>query len=257
MPLTVISTDLLLAEVTGSAGTLAGIAATADLTTTVPTCPDWTLRQLITHVGRAHRWATAIVATQAAEPIPFRDVPGGRLPDDPAERPAWLRDGAARLAKTVAAGSGPVWTHLGPGPASYWARRMAHETAVHRADGEIAVGTRPVIDPAVAADGIAEWLSFLPDGPAGQQADHPAPVPEGKVIHFHATDVEAGGEWLIHGVPGGVTVAAGHGKGDLALRGPASAILLVLLRRLPPDDPDVALLGDGSLLDAWLTATPF
>jgi uncharacterized protein (TIGR03083 family) len=257
MPLTVISTDLLLAEVTGSAGTLAGIAATADLTTTVPTCPDWTLRQLITHVGRAHRWATAIVATQAAEPIGFRDVPGGRLPDDPAERPAWLRDGAARLAETVAAGSGPVWTHLGPGPASYWARRMAHETAVHRADGEIAVGTRPVIDPVIAADGLAEWLGFLPDGPAGQQADRPAPVPEGKVIHLHATDAAADGEWLIHGVPGGVTVAAGHGKGDLALRGPASAILLVLLRRLPADDPDVEVIGDRSLLDGWLAATPF
>ncbi len=52
-------------------------------------------------------------------------------------------------------------------------------------------------------------------------------------------------------------MAAGHGKGDLALRGPASAILLVLLRRLPPDDPAVAVIGDGSLLDAWLAATPF
>ncbi len=92
-------------------------------------------------------------------------MPDGRLPDDPAERPAWLRDGAARLAETVTTGSGPVWTHLGPGPASYWARRMAHETAVHRADGEIAVGTRPVIDPVVAADGIAEWLGFLPPRP--------------------------------------------------------------------------------------------
>jgi uncharacterized protein (TIGR03083 family) len=242
--------------VTGSAGTLAGIAATADLTTTVPTCPDWTLRQLITHVGRAHRWAAAIVATQAAEPIPFREVPDGRLPDDPAERPAWIRDGAALLAETVTAGSGPVWTHFGPGPASYWARRMAHETAVHRADGQITVGIRPVIDPVVAADGIAEWLGFLPDGTAGDQAGQPAPVPEGKVVHFHATDA-ADGEWLIRGVPGGVTVAAGHGKGDLALRGPASAILLVMLRRLPPGDPAVEVIGDRSLLEAWLAATPF
>ena len=57
---TLISTDLLLAEVGGSAGTLAEIAATADPATQVPTCPDWTLRQLITHVGRAHRWAATI-----------------------------------------------------------------------------------------------------------------------------------------------------------------------------------------------------
>ena len=257
MPLTVLSTDLLLAEVTGSAGTLAGIAATADPATTVPTCPDWTLRQLYTHVGRAHRWATAIVATRAAEPIPFREVPDGRLPDDPADRPAWLRDGAARLAETVAKGGGPLWTQLGPGPASYWGRRMAHETAVHRADGEIAVGTRPEIDPVVAADGIAEWLGFLPGGPTGEQVGRPGPVPEGKVVHFHATGAGADGEWLIQGRPGGVSVAPGHGKGDLALRGPASAILLVLLRRLPPDDPAVEVIGDRSLLDTWLAATPF
>ena len=223
----------------------------------VPTCPDWTLRQLFTHVGRAHRWAAAIVATKAAEPIPFREVPDGRLPDDPAEQPAWLRDGAARLAGTVRAGDGPVWTHLGPGPASYWARRMAHETAVHRADGQIAVGTRPVIDPEIATDGIAEWLGFLPAVRAGEQPERPSPVPEGKVVHFHVTDEGIDGEWLIRGGPGGVTVETGHGKGDMALRGPASDVLLVLLRRLPPDDPAVQVLGDRSLLDGWLAGTPF
>ena len=223
----------------------------------MPTCPDWTLRQLITHVGRAHRWAAAIVATRAAEPIPFREVPDGRLPDDPAARPAWLRDGAARLAETVRAGGGPVWTHLGPGPASYWARRMAHETAVHRADGQIAVGARPVIDPVIAADGIAEWLGFLPAVRAWDQPERPSPVPEGKVVHFHVTDEGVDGEWLIRGVRGGVAVETGHGKGDMALRGPASDVLLVLLRRLPPDDPAVQVLGDRSLLDGWLAGTPF
>jgi hypothetical protein len=128
---------------------------------------------------------------------------------------------------------------------------------VHRAAGEIAVGTRPEIDPVVAADGIAEWLGFLPAVRAWEHPERPSPVPEGKIIHFHATDEEADGEWLIRGVPGGVAVETGHGKGDLALRGPASSILLVLLRRLPPDDPAVEVLGDRALLDAWLAATPF
>jgi len=251
------STDRLLAEVTGSAATLAEIASQADLTARVPTCPDWTLRQLITHVGRAHRWAAAIVATKAAEPIPFREVPDGRLPDDPAERPRWLRDGAALLAGTVRAGGGPVWTHLGPGPASYWGRRMAHETAVHRADGQLAVGTRPVIDPEIAADGIAEWLGFLPAVQAAGRPEHPAILPEGKVVHFHVTDEGVDGEWLVRGGRGGVAVETGHGKGDTALRGPASDVLLVLLRRLPPDDPAVQVLGDRALLDSWLAGTPF
>jgi uncharacterized protein (TIGR03083 family) len=250
---TVIDTDRLLAEVVSSTGMLADITADADPATPVPTCPEWTLRQLITHVGRAHRWATAIVATQAAEPIAFRDVPGGRLPDDPAERPGWLRHGAAQLAETVqTAGPGPVWTHLGPGPAGYWARRMAHETAVHRADGQIAVGERPVIDPVVATDGIDEWLSF-----GAEPGARNAALPDGKVLHLHATDEGLTGEWLIRGGPDGITVQAGHGKGDAAVRGPASALLLVLLRRLPADDPQVDVIGDRTVLDSWLAATPF
>jgi len=249
----VIDTDLLLAEVTNSTDTLADITAGADQGAQVPTCPDWTLRQLVTHVGRAHRWATSIVATQAAEPIPFREVPDGRLPDDPAERPEWLRSGAARLADAVhGAGPGPVWTHQGMGPASYWARRMAHETAVHRADGQLTLGIRPAIDPVIATDGIDEWLGF-----GAEPGQRNTAVPEGKVLHLHATDEGLDGEWLIRGGPDGITVLHGHGKGDAAVRGPASVLLLVLLRRLPPDDPEVEVLGDRTVLDTWLAATPF
>ena len=251
-------TDRLLAEVLSSTDTLAEITSGADPAAPVPTCPEWTLRQLTTHVGRAHRWAATIVATRSAEPIPFREVPDGRLPDDPAERPGWLRRGAAGLAEAVrGAGTGPVWTHLGMGPASYWARRMGHETAVHRADAQIAVGQRPVIDPVVAADGIDEWLGLLSAGFGAGQAERLAPLPERAVLHLHVTDEGIDGEWLLRASPGGITVQTGHGKGDVAVRGPASALLLVLVRRLPPDDPEVEILGDRALLDAWLAATPF
>jgi hypothetical protein len=33
--------------------------------------------------------------------------------------------------------------------------------------------------------------------------------------------------------------------------------MLVLLRRLPPDDPELEIFGDATLLDKWLAATPF
>ncbi len=82
------------AEITASTGALAGLVDGADLTLRVPTCPDWTLRQLATHVGRAHRWAAEIVGTRSQEAIAFRDVPGGRIPDDPAEHAGWLNGGA-------------------------------------------------------------------------------------------------------------------------------------------------------------------
>jgi uncharacterized protein (TIGR03083 family) len=254
-----ISADRLPAEIVGSTATLAGLIDGADLDRPVPTCPDWTLRQLATHVGRGQRWATAIVATRSAEFIPFRQVPDGRLPGDPGEHAGWLRAGAAGLVSAIGeAGEDPVWTHLGTGPASYWARRMAHETAVHRADAQIALGQRPQIDPVTAADGIGEWLGFLA-APATGADSPPLAGCDGRVLHVHATDEVLGssGEWLIRPGPGGVTVAAGHAKGDVAVRGAASDLLLLLMRRLPPADPAVEVLGDATLLDALLAGTAF
>jgi uncharacterized protein (TIGR03083 family) len=258
--MTAISDDRLLAEITSSTATLANLIDGADLTRQVPTCPEWTLRQLTTHVGRAHRWAAENIDTRAAEPIPFRQVPGGRLPDDPGEHPGWLTGGAARLAASVrAAGPGPMWTPVGTHPASAWARRIAHETAVHRADAQITFGQPAVIDADIAIDGVDEWLGLLALPRPGEPADHVALLAEGKVMHFHATDGTPGttGEWLVSGDPDGLTVAPGHGKGDVAVRGPAWALLLLLVRRLPPDSPEVEVIGDRGLLGAWLAATPF
>jgi uncharacterized protein (TIGR03083 family) len=263
--MTAISDDRLLAEVTSSSAAVAKLIDGADLTRQVPTCPEWTVRQLTTHVGRAHRWAAEMIVTRAAEPLSFRQAPGGRLPDDPAGHPAWLAEGAAMLATAVrGSGSDQVWTHLGMGPASYWARRMAHETAVHRADMQIAFGESPVIDADIAVDGIEEWLGLLtrpsPDDPTG----YLAVLAGGRVMHLHATDGElaangqpGSGEWLVSAGADGLILEPGHGKGDVAVRGPASAIMLLLVRRLPSDSPGLEVIGDRSLLDAWLAATPF
>jgi uncharacterized protein (TIGR03083 family) len=250
-----ISTERLYGEITSSTATLAGLIEGTDLTRPVPTCPEWTMRQLVTHIGRAHRWATAIVATRAAEPIPFREIPDGKLPGDQRAQAEWLNAGAAALAATVqAAGDGQVWTHNGPGPARYWARRMAHETAVHRADGQIAVGQRPQLDPVTAADGIDEWLGFLAEpGEGGDQAGLAGL--QGKLLHLHVTDEGVTGEWMIRPCAGGITVEPGHGKGDVAVRGPAGDLLLLLMRRFPPSDPSVEVLGDAALLDVLLAAT--
>jgi uncharacterized protein (TIGR03083 family) len=272
---TSLSDDRLLAEVTDSTATLAALTAGADLTRQVPTCPEWTLRQLITHVGRAHRWAAENITTRASEPVPFRQVPGGRLPDDPGEHAAWLTDGAARLASAVrAAGPEPLWTPVGKLPVSAWARRIAHETAVHRADGQITMGQEPVIDPDIARDGIDEWLMIVSNPDGSFSTTRTSVLAGGRVLHLHATDggtdssgpdssgpdssgTGPGGEWLVSEGGSGLTVTPGHGKGDVAVRGPAWALLLLLVRRLPPDSPRVEVIGDRGLLDAWLAATPF
>jgi uncharacterized protein (TIGR03083 family) len=252
-----ITTERWYTEIEASTEILAGIVHGADLTRQVPTCPEWTLRQLATHVGRAQRWAAEIASTRSAEFIPFRQVPDGRIPDDPALHAPWLRAGAERVIQAVGeAGSDPVWTSGGSlRPASFWARRIAHETAVHRADAEISVGREPEFEPDLAADAIDEWLGFTSGTGA---SDTPVDaLPDGAVLHVHVTDEGVDGEWLVRREGDSVTVEPGHGKGDVALRGPAGRLLLVLLRRVPQDDPQVEVLGDPALLTRWLAGTPF
>ena len=104
-----ISTERYCAGMLSSIDIFARIVDGADLTKKVPTCPEWTLRQLATHVGRAQRWAAEIVVTRSTEAIPFREVPDGRLPDDPARQADWLRAGAERLVTALRdGGSDPV-----------------------------------------------------------------------------------------------------------------------------------------------------
>jgi uncharacterized protein (TIGR03083 family) len=251
--------ERLYGEISGSTATLASIIDGADLATPVPTCPDWTLRKLAAHVGRGQRWAGEIVATRSAAFIPHRAVPDGRLPDDPERRADWLRDGASRLISIIrSAGPDPLWTFTGPRPAAFWARRIAHETAMHRADAEIATGRAPVIDPVIAADGIDEWLWLQEQGISSEDSSLDV-LADGQVLHIHATDEGLAGtsEWLVQRSGGRIAVRRGHGKGDAALRGPASTLLLVLLRRLPLDDASVQIVGDRAVPEQWLAATPF
>lgn len=227
----------------------------------VPACPGWTFRQLGTHVGRGHRWAAEIVASRSAHMMPLREVPDGKPPPDPAGHAQWLNASAALVAE-AASGSGaePVWTFIGIRPASFWVRRRAHEVAVHLADAQLALGQEVTMPTDLAADGIGEWLEIVAasgDGTEVTPAGSADLRGDGQTLHFHATDEGVTGEWMVRRVPSGITVEAGHGKADVAVRGPAAALLLVLLRRLPPGDPAIEVLGDRGLFTHWIENTRF
>jgi uncharacterized protein (TIGR03083 family) len=224
-----------------------------DLDRPVPTCPGWTFRQLATHLGRGHRWAAQIVATCATAPVPMREVADGKLPEDPVRHASWLDQVIEAVA---AAGGDLVWTMTGMRPASFWTRRRAHEAAVHLADAQLAAGRDVDLAPGLAADGVDEWLGLIADGTAGPARELRG---DGQSLHLHATDpgLPGAGEWLITRTPSGITVRHGHGKADVAVRGPAADLLLVLTRRLPPSAPGVEILGQQALLTHWLQHTPF
>ena len=228
------------------------VSGIPDTTAAVPTCPGWNVADLVTHIGGMHRWVTEIVAAEAPARLPFPEVEA-----NPASAPdlaKWLGAGAAPLldALRVAGPVTPVWT-WGPGRTSgWWARRMVHETAVHRADAELAVGiAAPVIDPVVAADGIDEFLFNLPS--ARRPYKHLASLPTGASLHLHATDAD--GEWLVRFTESGITWERGHAKATVALRGPVALLLLFTYGRVPGSDERLAVFGDASVLDAWQQKT--
>ncbi|MFD9500678.1 maleylpyruvate isomerase family mycothiol-dependent enzyme [Streptomyces sp. NPDC060035] len=231
----------------------------ADLTARVPTCPAWSLRDLVVHVGGAHRWAGELVRNRATEEIPDEQVPGAEGPgDDPGALDTWLAEGAAA---TVAAlrEAGPdtaVWTWAWEQRTAFWARRMAHETTVHRADAALTTRTVYEVAPDLASDTIDEWLQIVAFAQAEGDPEAAELRGAGRSLHLHATDVP-GAEWLIEFSEKGFTWRRAHEKATVALRGPLTELMLAFNRRQKPDEGGLEVLGDRGLLDFWLERSSF
>jgi uncharacterized protein (TIGR03083 family) len=233
--------------------TLAAVVAEApDIDLDVPSCPGWTLTDLAGHTGTIHRWVTALVETEATARVPFPEV---NSPWESADGwSQWLASGATPLL-TALRSAGPltaVWS-WGPGRTSgWWARRMLHETTMHRVDAELTLGADdPVVDPVVAADGIDEFLFNLPS--ARRPYRHLASLPTGASLHLHATDTD--GEWVIRFTDTGIAWERGHEKATTAIRGPVTSLLMFTCGRRAASDPRLTLLGDESLPGLWQEKT--
>lgn len=254
-------TDRYLDALTNQSALLAETLAGADLTLRVPTCPAWTLHELVQHVGRAHRWAAEIV-TRRLTSAPDFDMLSVTAPDDADGLGAWLRAGAGELVESIRL-AGPhaaVWSWADDRSAGFWARRMTHETTVHRADAELALGRTYTLDADLAADAISEWLSVLCSPQSVQYWPELAELRgEGQILHLHSTDSGLGeaGEWIVRRTPSGPEWEHGHMKGDVAVRGLVVDLLLVLMRRVPPGEAPITVLGEAGVLKHWLEHTRF
>jgi uncharacterized protein (TIGR03083 family) len=251
-------------EIVAQADLLSSCVKGADLTAPVPSCPGWTAGRLLRHLGDVQRWAEATVRSRASGPLPVEHSRG--LPadagDDPAVLGSWLAEGAAGLAGTLRdAGPGtPVWTPVPGGTTDFYARRFTHETAIHRADATLAVGTEYALDQDVALDAVDEWLEL------GSLPMHFEIHPQmrellgpGRTLHFHATDTapEAAAEWLIDLTGDAITWRRAHEKAAVAVRGPLTGLLLVIYKRRPPRGNGIEVFGDTPLLDFWLERVSF
>lgn len=222
---------------------LATAAEQAGLDHAVPTTPDWTVRDLLGHTGGVHRWATEFVRGRTDPPSDsnLAEPPG----DD--ELLDWFRTGHEDLA--VALEKAPAdldcWTFFpAPTPLAFWARRQAHETAVHRLDAEAASGSSSSYDTAFAVDGIDELLLGFYARPKGRLVTDPQ-----RTLGIQVTDGKPGDEWQITIGPTGRTVERGVSRGDCVICGPADAVYRVLWNRADPSTVDMS--GNGKVFELW------
>jgi uncharacterized protein (TIGR03083 family) len=212
----------------------AELAGEGRLDVVVPWVPAWTARDLVGHLGTVHRWATTIVQAGTTDGPPRSTEP----PDD--DLLGWYAAGHTSLVRAlreVAPGS-PAW-HMSPAApkvAASWARRQAHERAVHRMDLEAAAGVpHAPLDPALADDGVDELLSIVVPRWA-----HTEPLVSADAV-VAVTNTDTGRQWEVRVVRGTVEIAPEHsGAAGATLTGAGTQLLLHLWGR----PADVRVSGD-------------
>lgn len=239
---------------------LARAAGLAGLDAPVPPCPGWRVRDLLAHLGYVHRWAAGYVAGErdGRTPAPGEEEIARLAPADESLL-GWFRDGHAGLVSVLASADPALrcWTFLDArSPLAFWARRQAHETAIHRADAQLAAagsGGEPEPFPAgLAADGIDELVMGFAARNPRRLSDSPA------ALGIRAGDLPAASWTVVMGgerarvcrglEPAGGDAAAQAGR-YCEVSGAASALYLLLWNRGTADGLD--LRGDHGVLETW------
>lgn len=238
--------DAYLEHVSRQASALRAAAVSAGPDAEVPTCTDWTVLRLVRHIARVHNWVVLAMDTDPAQEPPKAERP----PEDWDEALTWW-DHQVEAMVTGLRKKGPdapAWTFDTTGTAAFWARRQAHETAIHRLDAEHALHGSDVdqllFDPELAADGIDEALTLMVPPQVRRQ-----PTELAGTALFHAAD--AGRAWLVTVEPGALPTIgpATELDSDASVVGTADAVYRATWHR-----PSSAVVtGDRALLAALRT----
>jgi uncharacterized protein (TIGR03083 family) len=208
-------------------------ARRAGLDAEVPTCPGWTVRQLIAHTGMIHRWATAQLHGEREMPEPAE---GEGL--DVADPIGWLHDGGFALTDAIEAAHDDVdalvFLHSAPSsPRVFWARRQCHETTIHSVDAlAAALGRRPRAEDTgitreIAIDGIDELVrGFVTRSRSPLRSETPVS------FSIRPTDVRESWHVQVSSEPAVSSRSShDHVRADVVLEGTAVQLYLALWNR--------------------------
>jgi uncharacterized protein (TIGR03083 family) len=230
-----------LAQLEQAAADVAELLAEAELDRPVPSCPDWTVADLATHLGQTHLWAEHCIRVGNAE------VPDVAAPvTDRAALADWYSDCADALMQTLRATDPGIecWT-FGPSPrtAAFWFRRQAHEASMHRWDLGSALGRDVGYPNWMAADGVDEVVTIFFPRQVRLQRISP-------LSRSLAVQADGLGRWVL----AGDGTSGNAGPADAEISGPAEALVLLLWGRLALQDPRIQLTGDPAAATTVLAA---
>ncbi|GAA2183006.1 maleylpyruvate isomerase family mycothiol-dependent enzyme [Micromonospora lupini] len=234
----------------------AAVAAAPRLDVRVPTCPEWTLFDLVQHLGEGRRRWAAIVAAGPADAPPAISTPV--VPREREALLAWFTASTADLLDALRE-AGPdrgCWTWWGdsqsPQTAGAVARHQLQQVAVHTYDAQVAVGAPQPLPDEVALDGVDEFVTTC-------VATTSAWPHEPAVVDYHATE---GRTWRLWFSAEGARAArlstpvtgVGPELAHVSARGTAHELVMFCYGRIHTDSLRVD--GDRRVFDQLIAWEP-
>lgn len=217
-----------LAQFRDLARTATEMAAGADPSAPIPTCPGWHATDLSNHLAMVYQLMAYRVRENAN---PHRGdlvatAPKGTAPS------SWLQLNFEKLYDLLTSRqpSDPAWNWTGKDQTVGWIiRRITHEVAIHLIDYSLANPGHPSpaalgINPELATDGLAELFDgFLPNRASGKG--------DGKTrtLRVHATDRPV--EWILTFSPAAFSAKQGAGDAEAAIAGSVVDLYLMCWNR--------------------------
>lgn len=244
--------DLLAEELTSMSRTVTDV----DLRQPAPTCPGWSLADVVRQTGEMFRWIEPMVRDRAQHKYGFADVDltGPATPEDQVD---WMVASGQTLLSSLRSADPdrPLWSWSDEKTVRFWARRAYYNTCIHRADIELALGQKPSFCPGAPIDGTEEFLRIL-----GHAADYSARIAmlrgNGETIRLTSPDIS----WFIVLNPHGYTwrrddSGPGVNADTTIVAERADDLLLFVWGRL--GEPSLSVTGDRRLAEMWTQLSAF
>ncbi len=211
-------------------------AAATDLSAAVPSCPGWTVADVLHHLRNVFQHKTVVLELGAFPEEELWRVIADQVPADLLDDVAWWSDELQRQLSHHGYEDHTCTFMAEDQSIAFWYRRMALEVLVHRVDVERAIGVVSPMPAALSIDGIDELCWFM----SSEAFEHAQQGWAGQSVALES----APWCWRLTFTPRSVLAEAAHGA-DARISGEPGEVLLKLSGRTA----EVHCGGDRGALD--------